>query len=66
MPLNKETKPNQVFVGFLFLGRSNLVLIWQFHSVRQVAFAASHYKHGTSFYAKFHSNVLTVYSNCVY
>ena len=28
-----------------------------------MSFATFHYKHGTFFYAKFHSYVLTVYSN---
>ena len=36
-------KDAQVFVRFLFSESSNLVLIWQFHSVRQVSFAAFHY-----------------------
>ena len=33
----------QVFVVFFFSKRSNLFLIWQFHYVRQVSYAASHY-----------------------
>ena len=33
----------QLFVGFLFSERSNLVLIWKFHSVRKVSFATFHF-----------------------
>ena len=33
----------QVFVGFVFSGRCNLVLIWQFHSVSQMSFTVFYY-----------------------
>ena len=56
----------QVFLGYLFSERSNLVLIRYFHFLSQMSFDNFHYLHGIFFYIKFHSYVLKVYSNWVY
>ena len=57
---------SQEFVCFLFSERSNLVLTWSFHSASQMLFATFSLLAWYIFYAKFHSYVLTVYSNGVY
>ena len=51
---------------FHFRPVPNSVVIWSFDSVSHMSFSTFHDEHGTFFYAKFHSYVLTVYSNFVY
>ena len=54
----------QVFVGFLFSERSNLT--WFGLLITWVRYRLPLFFTNTFFYTKFHSYVMTVYSNCVY
>ena len=55
----------QVHVIFLFPKRSDS-LIWQLYSFRYLSFVIFHYEYGIFYYGKFHSNILVVYSYCLY
>ena len=56
------TKGDKVSVILLFSKRSNSILIEPFYSFFYLSFFTFQNKHGTFFKAKFHSNLLTVYS----
>ena len=56
---------SQVLVSFVFSKSSFSFLIWQFRSLRNLSFSASHLNR-IFFSIKFHSYILTVYSYCLY